>query len=173
MKIGTIGAAVALAMALGGVALAETKPDAFGLDGTKPKPTVSHTVPGEYTLRARVVDAKTGDLAEVVLPGSKVRLELAFTAENGATDHTLRLRCEVSFLDAEARASEFKKAAVCYDDLLSHGAGIYAALEMPITFKPNPQDPSGTSGVKVRITDETTGEAYLLVPTYEWRGGKS
>lgn len=172
MKIRIISAAIVFALAFGSAVLAETKPDTFGLGGTKPHPVVSHTVPGNYTLRARVVNAKTGDLAEVVLPGSKLRLELAFTAENGSTDHTLRLRCEVSFLDAQAVASDFKKAAVCYNDLLSHGAGIYAALEMPITFTPNPQDPSGTSGVKVRITDETTGEEYLLVPTYEWRGGR-
>lgn len=151
---------------------AETEIDAWGLGHHKARPTATRTVEGLYSLRARLVDAKTGDPAEVVLAGHKLRLELAFTAENGNPNDQMRLRCRVQFLDAEATASEFSKEAICFDGKVADGAGGFAAMNLPLTFRPSPADPAGTSAVKVRVTDEATGEDYLLVPTYDWRGGR-
>ena len=157
---------------LGGAAWAETEVDAYGLGYHDPNPQVWLKIDPELSVRARILHDKTGVLADEVTEPEVLRLEVAFTAVDGARDREVRFTCRVRFVDPGAEWSDAVADKPCYAGRLADGAGVFQLLDLDLRFRPQRSDPSGTAGVMVSVTEEVSGERKALVPTYRWKGGR-
>ncbi|EEW23870.1 hypothetical protein [Rhodobacter ferrooxidans] len=161
-------AAMLLACGLAGAAGAETEVDAYGLGPHKPNPEEWIKLDDAVSLRVRIVHDKSGELAPTITRAEVLRLEVAFTAANGAKDRPLRFHCKVKFVSPEAEWSDWKADQPCFEGRLAQGLGTFVPLDLDFRFRPKASDPRGTSGVSVQFTEEIANDHLTLTPTFRW-----
>ena len=173
MKLKFTGLVLAIAMAAGGAALAETKADTFGLGNHEAAPEKMGKIGKDITIRVRLIREKTGELASVVTKGETVAVKVDFIGREGAKDRPIALVCYAQFIDTVAEKSAMSvNGKPCLEGRLEDSYGRFSPLDMSLRFHAEASDPAGTYGVVVKIEDSVSGQHVVLVPTYAWVDGK-
>lgn len=123
-------------------------------------------------MAARLVFSGTDDLADRVDKPARIDLEMGFMTSADVAPEDVRLRCKVFFVDPGNQVSRIAKDVICYKGNLGEVAGKWVPMRLDFTFKPVTSDPKGTSGVRVEVKDQVSGEVAYFMPTYDWQGGQ-
>lgn len=120
---------------------------------------------------ARVITESTKQPALESVPGDRLRFEAGFLPPGPLPAGTVALDCTVRFLSARRELSDPVKQGTCFDGSRDVAKGEWVTLDVTTVFFPTKDDPSGTSGVVIEITDTIGGSRLKLMPTYGFSGG--
>jgi hypothetical protein len=155
------------------VARAETEVDAYGLGQHPPVPESWLKLDEDLSIRVRILNDASGELATVVRSIETLRVEVTLFGREGAADREVALICSALFLDAEAGGDGYAiKDRPCYSGHLSDATGKFVPLDFDLRFRPETSDPRGSMAVVVQIRDMVVDEHVSLSPTFSWQGGQ-
>jgi hypothetical protein len=154
-----------------GAAGAETEAASWGIGIRPAHPEDSAGLGEGVDVTAVVLNERTGQPAAVVEQADTLRLVAQVAAVPGAGARKLRLTCTVDFVGADGVQSEATEGP-CFSGSLGGAAAGPKRLNLTLRFQPSPEDLAGTAGIKLHLWDAETGDEAILVPTYEWRGGR-
>lgn len=137
-----------------------------------PEPEVLKVFDDRMRMGARLVFHGTEDLAGQVDTVRKIDLQMGFITSADVARDDIRLHCTISFITPDSIAGAPVSDGTCWQGNLGDVAGQWVPMAVDLTFRPNPQDDSGTTGVRVIVTDEITGREVYFVPSFDWQGGK-
>lgn len=166
------GTAFLLATALvAGAGLAETEAASWGI-GISPADPMDETSLGEgIEVTAVLINERTGEPAAVVDRAETIRLITTMKAPPDGPDRPLRLTCAVEFVSVDGIRTGGTEG-VCFNGTLRAGSARPQTLNLTFRFKPSPDDLAGTAGIKLHLWDDVSGDEAILVPTYDWTGGR-
>jgi len=159
-----------LALALAVLPLVAAAEVRFGdLD---PEPEVLKVFDDRMRMGARLVFSGSEDLALDVTQARKIDLQMGFITSADAVADDVRLRCVVRWVSPDGILSEPVRDVVCFEGNLGDVAGQWVPMSLDLTFRPDPDDAPGNTGVQVIVTEELTGTEVYFVPSFFWRAGK-
>ncbi len=162
--LATLMAALSLMPCLAG---AETLIEAYGLGPAKAVPEEWTKINQELSIRARIVDAASGETRGAVRAGDKLALALDFYVQPGAKDRKISLTCGHFFYNAEGEAKgKEAKDIPCYSGRLSDGAERFQPLSYRYEFTLGPSAVKGTWALIARVEDQVIKDGIALAPTF-------
>ena len=164
--------ALGLAAGLGAAAArAETEAASWGI-GISPADPADEASLGEgIDVTAVLVNERTGKPAAVVDRADTIRLVATLRPAQDGADRPLRLTCQVDFIAVDGTRATATEGA-CFAGTLRAASAKPQALNLTLRFTPSPDDLAGTAGVILHLWDDLTGDEAILVPTYDWKGGR-
>jgi hypothetical protein len=120
---------------------------------------------------AVLINERSGEPAAVVDRAETIRLVATLKAAPDGRDRALRLTCAVEFVSVDGSRTDGTESA-CFNGTLRAGSARPQTLNLTFRFKPSPDDLAGTAGIKLHLWDDVTGDEAILVPTYDWKGGR-
>lgn len=120
---------------------------------------------------ARVIVESSGQPATSSAPGERLRFEAGFLPPGYLPAGTVVLECSVRFIAANREVSDPVKQGVCFDGTRDVAKGEWVTLDATTVFSPVLDDPNGTAGVDIEVTDTIGGARMRLMPTYGFSGG--
>jgi hypothetical protein len=167
---GVLGALAILAGVVASSASADVNPAKAGLGQEAAKPEQVARLSDTVTVRIRLINEKSGNLASTVGPGELVAVKADVLGTNSDNEPNLSLVCTVRFLDMAGMASASPvDGRPCFEGRTYGG---FQPLDMSLRFRGSDADPNGTYGVAFTVTDNLSGRGLVLVPTFGWTGGK-
>ena len=152
-------------------AAAETEAQSYGIGISPAHPQDEGGFGGDVTVTAALELERTDAPAAVVERSETIRLVTTLTGDPDVADRRLKLTCTVTFIDAIGNQSEALDGP-CFSGNAGALAGKSKRLNLKFRFKPSSEDPAGVSGIKLMVHDEVSDGDLILVPTYDWRGGR-
>ncbi len=137
-----------------------------------PEPEVLKVFDDRMRMGARLVYSGSEDLALDVTEVRKIDLQMGFITSADVARDDVRLRCVASWVSPDGIVSEPVRDGVCFEGNLGDVAGQWVPMAIGLTFRPNPDDAPGNTGVQVIVTEELTGAEVYFVPSFFWRAGK-
>ena len=137
-----------------------------------PRPEDLNLMKNGLRVGARVVMDGSEDLALTSAPGDRLRFEAGFLPGGDLPAGTVALDCTLRFVGADGTLSDPVKQGTCFDGKRDVAKGEWLLLDVTTVFRPTADDPDGTSGVRIEITDTVSGAGLTLMPTYGFSGGK-
>lgn len=166
-----VALAAAVGCLTGGGAFAETEAQSYGIGISPAHPQDDASFAGGVTISALLVLERTKEPAAVVEEAETIQLVTSLTADPKIGDRRLKLGCKVTFIDPEGNQSEALDGP-CFSGSTQALVGREERLKLRFRFKPSPDDPAGVAGIKLLIHDDVSDDDLILVPTYDWRGGR-
>jgi hypothetical protein len=165
------GAIILLAATLAaGAALAETEAASWGIGISPADPTDAARLGETVEVTAALIIERTGKPAAVVDRAETIRLVATLNAAPGTQDRALRLTCGVEFVAVDGVRTDATEGR-CFTGTL-RASDAPQKLNLTFRFRPSAEDLAGTAGIVLHLWDETTGDEAILVPTYDWTGGR-
>lgn len=158
---------VAALVCAAGVALAQDKGmPKVGAHAAQPE----HLIEFDKRMRmgARVTVDRTEDLAHEVTSPVQLRFEVGFMTSADVKADDVRLRCTISFVEADGSVGAPVRDRVCWEGNLGAVAGTWTLIDEPVKFRPRKEDPVGATGVLLVIRDEISKRERKLMPTFGW-----
>lgn len=139
------------------------------------RPGTTEQLTDQVMLRATLLH-DGGELGDWAKAGEALRLVLSFDAGLDGVDEPVRLRCVVRFVASDGSYSTAVRDEICYEgrfmELTPVGIAGSVTFGTPLRFRPQSRDAKGTYGVEVVISDLNTGASVVMMPTYDWLGGR-
>jgi hypothetical protein len=154
-----------------GVALAETEAASWGIGISPADPADEASLGTGVDVSAVLINERTGEPAAVVDRAETIRLMATLKASPDGPDRPLRLTCEVEFIAVDGTRADGTDG-VCFAGTLRAAAARPQKLNLTFRFTPSRDDMAGTAGIKLHLWDDRTGDEAILVPTYDWKGGR-
>jgi hypothetical protein len=142
------------------------------LRGLPPRPEDLKVFDPRINMAARLVFKGTDDLATHVKKSTRIELQMGFMVNSKAKAENVQLRCKLFFVSPSNHISKVKKDQICFEGNLAAVAGNWVSMNFTTDFRPVSTDKSGTSGVRIEVSDAETGALQYFMPTYDWQGGQ-
>jgi hypothetical protein len=125
--------------------------------------------PNGLRIGARIIDKLTGDLAvEAARVDQILRFEAGFLPGDDLPAGTVELRCTLRFVSATGERSTPVQRGVCFDGARAVARGEWVMLDTTLDFRLVPEDPRGTAGVEIHVSDARSPSEVVLLPTYSY-----
>jgi hypothetical protein len=154
-----------------GAALAETEAASWGIGISPAHPTDEAFLGEGIGASAVLINERTGMPAAVVDRADTIRLVAALHTAPDRPDRPLHLTCDVEFIAVDGTRADGTEG-VCFAGTLRAASDGPQKLNLTFRFTPSADDLAGTAGIKLHLRDELTGDEAILVPTYDWKGGR-
>lgn len=128
----------------------------------------------DLRLGARIVDKNDALVASLQTP-VEIDLEAGFWTDKSITEpgvKTVRLRCTARFVMADGSRGKQVLNTLCHEGDLADTANAWTQMQIGLRFRPVASDPAGVMGVELTVTDELSGKTGVMMPTFDWQGGK-
>lgn len=167
-----IAMAISFLSAAPSVVAAETLVEAYGLGNSTPEPEEWTKINEELSIRARIVDAASGELTAHANLGQKLALALDFYVQPGAKGRKITLTCGHYFYNPEGEQKGKEVSGVpCYSGKLSDGAEKFQPLSYRYEFTMGQSAMKGTWALIAQVRDTEIGDGIALDPTFAVGGG--
>ena len=129
----------------------------------------------DLRMGARIVDKSGDKLVASLNAPEEITLQAGFWTDKSITKRgvkSVRLRCTARFVMADGSRGKKVLNTICYKGDLADTANTWTLMKVGLRFRPVVTDPAGVMGVELTVTDELSGTTGVLIPTFDWRGGK-